>query len=156
ADKNTFRSPDDLHKFVSIEGGLVELIEIDDAMHADGLIRSLIETVKDTPDPAPPDAWTLDEPAFSDVNGYPSVVAFYQDRLWYMATPTRPQTMWASKTGDYFNFAIGAQDDDALAFTLNSDQQNPIRWAMPGGVKLLVGTSGEEWAIDPGEGNVLT
>ncbi|HEY1244542.1 MAG TPA: hypothetical protein VGF29_06880, partial [Hyphomicrobiaceae bacterium] len=154
-DKAGWRTSDVGH-FVSAEGGLIEITKVDDSFVAEGRLRSIIDTTEDTPPDAPPDAWTLEEPAFSPDNGFPSVVTFFEDRLWFMATGTRPQTMWASKTGDYFNFAAGAQDDDGLAFTLNSDQQNPIRWAMPGGAKLLIGTSGEEWSLDPGEGNVLT
>jgi hypothetical protein len=140
----------DVGKFVHVFGGTFEITVFTDSTHVEAIIRSVATAVTATPD------WTLEEAAWSAVNGYPRVVAFAENRLWYFGTRAQPQSGWASKSGDYYNFALGALADDALTFTLNSDQVNPIRWAMAYGRGLMVGTSGEEWTIDAGETETLT
>ena len=52
----------------------------------------------------------------------------FEDRFYYGGTLAQPDTLWGSKTGDYENFGFGTLDDDAVAFTLNSQQVNGIRW----------------------------
>lgn len=140
----------DVGKFVHVFGGTYEITGFTSALIVDAIIRSVGTAVTATPD------WTLEEAAWSALNGYPSVVAFAEDRLWFFGTRAQPQSGWASKSGDYLNFALGAQADDALAFTLNSSEVNAIRWAVDYGRGLMIGTSGEEWVIDAGETETLT
>ena len=87
---------------------------------------------------AAPAAWTT--------NNYPQVVTFYEQRLWFSATPNEPQTLWASKSGDYTNFTTGTADADSLDYTIATDQVNAIRWLSPGKV-LMVGTAGGEFKV---------
>lgn len=97
------------------------------------------------------------EGAWSAVNGYPSVVSFYQERMVFAATRKEPQTLWFSKTGDYYNFGTSSPvvDDDAITITLASRQVNTIRYIIAL-ESLIVLTSGAEWRIDGGTGSALT
>ena len=53
----------------------------------------------------------------SGSNNYPSVVSFFEQRLVFGNTNNNPQTLWFSKNGDYDNFTVGTDDDDALIYT---------------------------------------
>lgn len=86
------------------------------------------------------------EGAWSDSNGYPRTVTFYEDRLWFAGSSARPQTLWASTSGDYENHQYGTNDDDALNFTINSQNMNTIQWLTPAKV-LSIGTSNEEFTL---------
>ena len=84
--------------------------------------------------------------AWSDTFGYPVAVVFYEDRLWFAGSTNKPQTLWASVSGDYENHQYGTEDDDALNYTINSQEVNTIVWMVPGKV-LTVGTSGGEFVV---------
>jgi len=83
-------------------------------------------------------AWSADE-------GYPSAVAFYEERLVFAGL----QTIWFSQTGDWENFLIGSDDSDAMIYTIAADQVNAIRWLAPQDW-LLIGTIGAEWKMGSG------
>ena len=85
------------------------------------------------------DDWS--EGAWSDVNGYPKAVAFYEQRLVWAGTTESPQTLWASQSADYPNYLKGANDTDALIYTIASNQVNAIQWLAPGSL-LALGTTG--------------
>ena len=85
------------------------------------------------------------EGAFSDLRGYPTAVAFFQQRLWFAGTSWEPQKFWGSEVGGYSNFALGVNATDPVAFTLASEERNQILW-MIGQTKLVLGTSGGVWA----------
>jgi len=87
--------------------------------------------------------WSL--ASWSDESGWPRSVSFYEDRLWFAGSTQRPQTLWASTGGDYENHKYGTNDDDALNYTINSQELNVIQWISPGKV-LAIGTSGGEFA----------
>lgn len=87
-------------------------------------------------------AWS----AWSALDGYPKTVGFYEDRLWFAGSYARPQTLWASVSGDYENHQYGTKDDDALNYTINSQEVNTIQWISPGKV-MIVGTSGGEFIV---------
>jgi len=142
----------DVGKFVRVHGGTYRITSITSPLIVQADIFSEATAIT----AAPSNTWSLEEAAFSADNGYPAVVAFAEDRLWYFGTPAQPLTFWASKSGDYYNFAQGVLAADALIGTLNSDQVNAIRWAVPYQRGLMVGTAGDEWSIDAGEGNTLT
>lgn len=54
--------------------------------------------------------------------GYPSDVEFYGDRLFFAGNTAQPQTVWASKIGNYPDFGktVPSVDDDAITATLNA------------------------------------
>lgn len=84
--------------------------------------------------------------AWSESNGYPNAVTFYEDRLWFAGSASRPQTLWASVSGDYENHEYGTRDDDALNYTINTQDMNTIQWLSPGKV-LAVGTAKGEFTL---------
>ena len=88
------------------------------------------------------------EGAWSEAHGYPRAVGFYQERLCFGGSKDEPQTVWMSRTGDYYNFGISSPtlDDDAISATMASRQVNVIRHFVGLG-NLVVLTSGSEWLI---------
>jgi hypothetical protein len=100
--------------------------------------------------------------SFSETTGYPRTVQIYQQRLVYAGTTEEPQTIFFSKTADFFNFAateplgrstgqfdsagrsiIGEQiyEDNALSLTISSDTVDQIEW-LSEDRRLTIGTSG--------------
>jgi hypothetical protein len=73
---------------------------------------------------------------------YPACITFFEQRLWLAYL----DTLWASKSADYFNFTFGTNDDDALQYTIGSNQVNKIQWLSPGKI-LIIGTSGSEFKV---------
>lgn len=84
--------------------------------------------------------------AWSGSSGYPATVAFFEQRLFWAGSTEQPQTLWGSKSGDYENHTPGTLDNDALIYTLATDQVNVIRWLSPGKV-MAIGTVGGEFTI---------
>jgi hypothetical protein len=60
----------------------------------------------------------------------------------------RPQTLWFSKSGDFYDFGTSTPivASDAVTLTMDSGTQNKIQWTSTA-KQLLVGTIGDEWAI---------
>lgn len=78
----------------------------------------------------------------------PGVVSYYQQRLVFAASTSKPQTIWMSRVGAFHNFGYSTptKDDDAITLTIASRQVNRIRALVP--LKdLLVLTSGAEVTI---------
>ena len=60
------------------------------------------------------------EQSYSLLRGYPAATTFHENRLWFAGTLSQPDQIWASKSGQYFNFDIGtAKDSDSLDLTSN-------------------------------------
>ena len=95
------------------------------------------------------DLWAFS--AFSEENGYPRAITFFEDRLWPMGTTKDPTGAWGSKTGEYEDFKVLNRDDSALMVTLATG--NPIEWATELSA-LVAGTAGEEFA-SPRDGSPL-
>ncbi len=87
------------------------------------------------------------EAAFSKVRGYPCSVTFFQGRLVIGGSRDLPNRLWLSKTSRIMNFDLGeGKDDEAIEFSILSDQVNAIRSVVPGR-HLQVFTSGAEWMV---------
>jgi hypothetical protein len=89
---------------------------------------------------------------YSDTTGFPRCGTFFEDRLWLAGAADFPQRLDGSKTGIYTNFSPSATDgtvadDNGVAFTLNADDVNAIRWLAPSEKGLLAGTSRGEWWV---------
>ncbi len=96
------------------------------------------------------------EGAWSELRGWPRCTTFHEARLWFASTPHEPQRIWASVSADYFNFAPGAEDDDAVTLEITANKVNAIRW-LRSAKTLLVGTAGGEWRVgDPDSSSPLT
>jgi hypothetical protein len=113
-----------------------------------------VEIIKDTGSTSASTDWSLG--AFSDTTGHPSCVSFFEQRLVFAATLSQPQTVFFSKSGDYENMDanIGGTvaDDDAIIYTIASNQVNAIRF-MSASRTLIIGTAGGEFTVSGGGDN---
>ena len=89
----------------------------------------------------------------SDTTGHPSCATFFEQRLVFAGTTDQPQTIFFSKSGDYENMDanIGGTvaDDDAIIYTIASNQVNAIRF-MTATRTLIIGTAGGEFTVSGG------
>jgi hypothetical protein len=97
-------------------------------------------------------AWRLG--VWSAVNGYPSCVTFHEDRLSFSGVGQYPQRIDCSQSSDYENFAPteldgSVQDNNALSFSLNSNDVNANKWLMSDEKGMIAGSSGGEWIVRP-------
>jgi len=98
------------------------------------------------------------EGAFSNVQGWPAAVCFYQGRIWFGGTDNRKQTIWGSGIDDFKNFGTSVPNvlaSDGVSYTLSSVEQNKIRW-FAGEDALLIGTSGEEYSLRGADNNAIS
>jgi len=86
-----------------------------------------------------------EEGAWSDERGYPSEITFFESRLFAAGGTSEPQKIWGSVSGEFENFADGAEDNDALVYELASNKVDVIQWLSPGKV-LAIGTASGEYA----------
>ena len=94
------------------------------------------------------------EGLWSDERGWPVTTCFYESRQWYAGSYYNPLDIVGSVTNQYNNMQTGDLADDAVKYTIDSSEQNLIRW-MVGEEVLLIGTSGGEWKLgsyDPSDG----
>ena len=91
--------------------------------------------------------------SFSDTTGHPTCVTFFEQRLVFAGTTDQPQTLFFSKSGDYENMNENrggtVADDDAIIYTIASNQVNAIRF-MTATRTLIVGTAGGEFTVSGG------
>ena len=95
--------------------------------------------------------WT--EGAFSKLNGFPSCIALFQNRMCFSGVSGDINTIWLSNTDDYNNFTLGSLATSAMSLTINSGNLDSIRWLVPH-ESLIIGTSGSEWVLESESDNV--
>lgn len=87
------------------------------------------------------------ENAWSATRGWPRSVTFYEGRMVFGGSKSRPQTVFLSASTALFNFNIGeGLDDDAIMKTLDTDQANKIINIIPGR-HLQIYTEGGEFFV---------
>jgi hypothetical protein len=142
---------DDVGKYVRINRGLVKITAVSSASSATGTILAALDATVT----APANAWTLEAPVWNEVDGYPAAVTMSEQRLIAAGSPGYPQTVWMSRTGEYLNFELGTKDDDAMSFTISSEQINPI--VHLANIKSLIAlTYGGEFTISGGVDKPIT
>lgn len=108
-------------------------------------------------------AWTwaqidfVAQPAEWTGTNWPSVVEVYQRRLWLASTPAEGNTVWASRSGQAFDFTLQDGSDPPTpshAIKAPLSTKGRVRW-MHGRQMLLVGTDGGEYSITA-QGGVVT
>ena len=68
------------------------------------------------------------EQSFSAYRGFPAAVTFHENRLWFGGTPSQPSGVWASASGEFFNFDVGdGEDFDSLDLEVSVGVTNFIR-----------------------------
>ena len=98
----------------------------------------------------PTTKWSLG--AFGGDQGFPRAVAFYEQRLYFAGTVGQPQTLFGSVSADFENMTPGTNDDDAVTFTIASDQVNVIKHLLPARFLQILTTSAE-FTLSGGAGN---
>jgi hypothetical protein len=84
------------------------------------------------------------EPVISATRGWPQCGAFYEGRLWMGGLKSRPQTLLASRIGNYFDFGVGTGlDDEAINVTIDDDRVNAVLSLFPGRTLFILTTGGE-------------
>jgi len=86
------------------------------------------------------------------INQFPSCVALHQDRLTFAGHANIPQQFDASMTSNYEVFSASGSNqqvnnNNALQFSLSSQDLNSIKWMKSTTQGLLAGTANSEWAI---------
>jgi hypothetical protein len=94
------------------------------------------------------------ESAWSDVQGWPSIVAFDNERLCWAKTTKRPQSIWMSKVGLYLDHSTSKPliDSDALSLILGAKKVNAIQW-MESARQFSLGTTEREWWLSSATGD---
>jgi hypothetical protein len=92
--------------------------------------------------------------AWSDTTGWPTCVGFFQERLFFASTRSRPASIFGSRSADFTRFSPSDDkgavlDDSALNVTLATDQVNAIRWIY-GEKRLQLGTSDGPFILSSG------
>lgn len=141
----------DVGKYVKINGGLVKITSIASPAVADGTAEKKLTSTTDSA----PGAWSLNAPVWNDFDGYPVTVTLFEQRLWAANTPSSPQGLWGSRIGLYLDFTIGIADDDAISYTIASDEVNPIQY-LNSGKDFLAFTFGPVFAIKGGVEKPIT
>lgn len=84
--------------------------------------------------------------AWSNVEGWPTQVAFYRERLWW----ARGQEAWGSVSADFTDYSPkiygDVTADAAIPVTISSGKINSAQWMSPD-KELLIGTAGGEFGI---------
>jgi hypothetical protein len=91
------------------------------------------------------------EGAWSDVQGYPRSVTFFNDRCVYAGQ----RYGWLSRTSDYENFDDDVKADDAFSVILPTG--NEIMWVDTVDKTIVFGTTGPAWSLQSNKvGTVMT
>jgi len=135
----------DVGRFVFLSAGYAKITGVTDTTNATITIITALDSASATAD------WRLG--AFSDTTGHPSCVTFFEQRLVFAGTSEQPQAIFFSRSGDYENMDanIGGTvaDDDAIIYTIASNQVNAIRF-MTATRTLIIGTAGGEFTVSGG------
>jgi len=103
---------------------------------------------------APTTEWM--EQSYSELRGYPAAVGFHENRLWFGGTLSQPDTVWASKSGLFYNFDIGdGSDDDSLEIVMSIGEVATIRHFVSNR-DIHIFTAGSEFFIPTFENQPIT
>lgn len=136
----------DVGKYVRINSGLCLITGFTSALVVNATIKMELSSIV----ASPASAWTLEASVWNAINGYPGTGALYEQRLALAGSTKYPNTVWGSRSGLFYDFTIGVNDDDAFSFTLPSTGQiNPIR-RMASAKALMPFTYGGEYTMEGG------
>lgn len=103
--------------------------------------------------------WDLEtgyEDTWSSSRGWPRSAVFYEGRLYFGGSTSRPSTLWGSRVSNFFNFDPGeSYDDAAVEATLDTGRFNAIV-DLYAGRNLQVFTTGAEFYIPQTLGDPIT
>lgn len=114
--------PEDAGKFVEINSGVVRIDTISSTTVANGTItKELSATVA-----SPALAWILKGSVWGGPFGYPRTGTLFEQRLWCGGSPGYPNTFWGSRIGEYLDYELGTNDDDAVSFIADDEKNGTI------------------------------
>ena len=131
----------DVDRFINFSNGYAKITAFTSATVVSATVEDNFDNTNAVTD------WKLG--AFSTTTGHPRCVSFFEQRLVFAGTSQQPQTMFFSKSGDYENMTSGTNDDDAMIYTIASNQVNAIQ-ALKATRTLIVMTTGGEYAVSSG------
>lgn len=130
----------DVGSLVEVNGGLVRITVVTDAINATGIILRELTSITG----AVAGSWAILSPIWNSQRGYPKTCCFYQQRLWFGNTAAFPQSIWGSRSGLYFDFTPGVDDDSAVyKTTAVTDEVNPLQFLCGAGSLIMLGYSAE-------------
>ena len=75
---------------------------------------------------APTSDW--EEQSYSAIRGFPAAICFHEGRLWFGGTLAQPDGIWASQSGEFFNFNIGtALDSESIQLSSSVGELDQIK-----------------------------
>ena len=96
------------------------------------------------------------EDVWSSTRGWPKSATFHEGRLYFGGSKSRPNTIWGSKSIDFFNFNPGSGlDDESVEATINTNQLNSIV-NIVAGADLRIFTTGGEFVVIQSEDAPVT
>jgi len=96
------------------------------------------------------------EDVWSNTRGWPKSATFHEGRLYFGGSKSRPNTIWGSKSIDFFNFNPGSGlDDESVEATINTNQLNSIVNVVAG-ADLRIFTTGGEFVVIQSEDAPVT
>lgn len=140
ASSSTFVSTD-VNRLISFSNGHAKITAFGSATSVTAEVKDDFDNITAVTD------WKLG--AWSTTTGFPSCVSFFEQRLVFASTTNNPQTLYFSKSGDYENFTSGTNADDAMIYTIASNQVNVIE-ALKATRTLIVMTTGGEYSVSSG------
>lgn len=129
--------------------GIIKLTAVTTTKAAVGTVIQLFASTGTSDD------WA--ESSWSTYRGFPSALTFFQDRLCFASTYAEPQTIWASKTGDYYNFDVSDPlvDSDRISIQLASKKLNGINNLVFLN-NIIALTSSGEWRVGAADSGAIT
>lgn len=88
---------------------------------------------------------------------YPGAVTYFEQRRWFGGTFTRPNNLWATKSGTEsdMSYSLPSQDDDRIAVRVAAREANRIQHMVPL-AQLMLLTAAAEWRVSPLNSDAIT
>ena len=93
----------------------------------------------------------------SSSGDYPGAVTYFEQRRWFGGTFTRPNNLWATKSGTEsdMSYSLPTQDDDRIAVRVAAREANRIQHMVPL-AQLMLLTASAEWRVSPLNSDAIT
>lgn len=133
-----------VNQYISANGGLARIVQYTSGT----VVTAFMEIPFYNTTAIASGAWELQtgyEDVWSVTRGWPVSVIFYEGRLYFGGSKSRPRTIWASRVNLFFDFDPGTLlDDDAFERDIGGGQLNKIV-NLYDGRNLMVFTTGGEF-----------
>lgn len=92
-----------------------------------------------------------------DVGDYPGSVTYFEQRRWFGGTLSRPNNLWATKSGteSVLSYSLPTQDTDRIAVRVAARESSRIQHIVPLAHLMLL-TGSAEWRVSPLNDDAIT